>query len=247
MRYLLFASFMIKACFCIAQVENEKPTVLDLPIPTDLEKCFQILDQTMDAATQAIVKTLPEDSIYYHRAFHCGAEFYYAWNLPEGSAITQYLNGKGIFGLREIYETILISYHRHLNDTSVDLEGQIKHYKAKKKAEYAIYLSKLDKDTLDGIYIPKDLEDCFIQLDKILSSEERSAIKLLKHKSETAQYQLHIGLWVRNNWGLWSGSRLQKYLQDRKLTTPDAMSVLILEYYYDWLNNKPEDWKKWAQ
>ena len=56
-----------------------------------------------------------------------------------------------------------------------------------------------------------------------------------------------LGMWIRNNWGLRSGSRLQKYFRDRKIVHPDNMSGIILDYYHDWLNGKKDTWKEWEQ
>ena len=56
-------------------------------------------------------------------------------------------------------------------------------------------------------------------------------------KKETIKLHMSLGMWIRNNWGLWGGSRLQKYLFDIS-DHPDGMSSIILEYYYDWLHKK---------
>jgi hypothetical protein len=50
---------------------------------------------------------------------------------------------------------------------------------------------------------------------------------------------------MRNNWGLWSSSRLQKYFTDKGVMHPDDMSSVILFFYYDWLKGKKETWKEW--
>ena len=98
--------------------------------------------------------------------------------------------------------------------------------------------ARRDEDPLNDIYIPKDLKDCFLQLDNLLSAGDKEQIKNLKDRSETIRYHFNLGLWIRNNWGLWRDSRLQKYFMDRKIFHPDDMSSLILENYYDWLNNR---------
>lgn len=102
----------------------------------------------------------------------------------------------------------------------------------------------IKQDSINGVYIPKDIEDCFISLDVLLSEEDRGLIKKLKDRDETIMLHHGLGTWLRNNWGLWSGSRLQKYFKKRKIKHPDAMSSLILEFYYDWLNEKNSEWKK---
>lgn len=101
---------------------------------------------------------------------------------------------------------------------------------------------------IGGIYIPKDLHDCFLQLDKDLPEVDKQEMKNLPHRSDMiGQYHFGLGLWMRNNWGLWGGSRLQKYFADKGIKHPDNMSSVILEYYYDWLNGDKESWKEWEK
>lgn len=54
-------------------------------------------------------------------------------------------------------------------------------------------------------------------------------------------------MWIRNNWGLWGGSRLQKYFTDKGIHHPDNMSHVILVHYYDWLLGSKETWKEWEK
>ena len=226
---------------------KKKPSVHDLSIPKTLKECFILLDKTLPDDEINLAKILPEDSIYYNSAFKYGTDFFHAWKLYDGSRLTQYFNKLGLYGSHPIYNTILISYHRYLNKDSIKLDEQINKYKAVQKREKDEYLAKLDKDTVNGIYIPKDLPDCFKQLDKMLSVKDKAIIKNLKNKQETIQFHHSLGMTLRNSWGLWGGSRLQKYFLDKQINHPDGMSSLILEYYFDWLNNKNSDWQNWAK
>ncbi len=226
---------------------KSKPDVYGLPIPKNIEGCFALLDETLSDAEIYLVKTLEEDSIYFNPAFRYGADFFHAWKIYKGSKLTKYFNKKGLYGSFEVYEAILVSYHRYLNHDSIKLDEQIKKYQDKQKQDYLYYISKTEKDSLYGYYIPRDLPDCFIQLDKILSEKDKTEIKHLKDREETIQYHDSHGRWLRNNWGLWGGSRLQKYFFNKKVSHPDDISMLILKFYYDWLNHKNEGWQKWAQ
>ena len=247
MKIILITVVLFLNMFSFGQISKEKLNVYDLPIPDNIDSCFKILDKTLDDKDIFLIKTLQEDSIYFNPSFKYGADFFHAWKLYDGSILTKYFNKIGLKSSHEIYESILISYHRYLNNESIKLIEQIKKYQDKQVAEHEIYLARFQKDTLNGVYIPKDLKDCFIQLDKILSTKDREQIKNLKGRSETIQFHHNLGLWIRNNWGLWGGSRLQKYLLDKNLNHPDDMSSLILEYYYDWLNNKNENWERWMK
>ena len=107
-----------------------------------------------------------------------------------------------------------------------------------------IYIKRTLADSLNGRYIPKNIEECFLELNKTLKPETIESIKNLKSRDETINYHFGLGLWIRNNWGLWGGSRLQAYLTNKGLNHPDDMSGHILEYYYEWLNGINKGWQE---
>ena len=88
-------------------------------------------------------------------------------------------------------------------------------------------------ERIDGIYIPKDIDEAIDSLDIILSVEEKRYVAdSLSLEDFTAMAHMGIGMWMRNNWGLWGGSRLQRYFRDRQVNHPDAMSHEILKAFY---------------
>ena len=245
MRYILtIIGFLITI---LTNGQNNEKDVYDLPIPRNIESCFSILDKTLTENELHVVKTFQEDSIYFNLEFRYGADFFHAWKLYDGSVLTKYFNEKGLYGSHEIYNCILVSYHRYLNNLPIDLNVQIDKYKAKQKADFEEYEKRTEKDTINGVYIPRDIKDCFLTLDSMLSKADIDSIKALPSREVTIKYHLGFGMWLRNNWGLWGGSRLQKYFLERDITHPDSMSGLILEYYYDWLHGKNEDWIKFDE
>jgi len=103
---------------------------------------------------------------------------------------------------------------------------------------------RLTLDSINHVYIPKNLEDCFVQLDKQLPKVAKTEMLSLKGKDDMILYHLSLGMWMRNNWGLHGGSRLLVYFKNRGFSDPEDISGTILEDYYDWLNNKKEVWKE---
>ena len=88
-------------------------------------------------------------------------------------------------------------------------------------------------DRIDGIYIPKDINEAIDSLDEIFSPEDKRYITdSLSLEDFGARCHHGLGTWIRNNWGLWGGSRLQRYFLDKKVTHPDDMSGEILKAYY---------------
>lgn len=101
-------------------------------------------------------------------------------------------------------------------------------------------LKRVKQDSLDGFYIPRDIEDCMLELDRMLTLEEKNTFL------KSMPWQLHEGLgwYLRNNWGLWGGSRLKEYFTTFGITHPDNMSSIILNSYWMHLTNKPIDLEK---
>jgi len=106
---------------------------------------------------------------------------------------------------------------------------------------------RMTAEKIDDVYIPKDLGECFVELDRLLKEVDKKEMQALPKKEDMIQYHHGLGTWIRNNWGLWGGSRLQKYFTDKGITHPDNMSGIILEFYHDWLNGKKETWKDWEK
>lgn len=93
-------------------------------------------------------------------------------------------------------------------------------------------------DSINGIYIPKDLEDCFSQLNSFWNDSVKLSIKTMNEGDFVAESHFGIGMWMRNNWGLWSSSRLSSYFSSLYVFHPDDMSGIILRSYHRKLNNK---------
>ena len=119
-----------------------------------------------------------------------------------------------------------------------------KQEKIKQRKEFE---TRLTLETINGIYIPKNLEECFLELDKLLSEVDRREMKALPQREDMIQYHMGLGMWLRNNWGLWGGSRLLKYFSEKGLRHPDDMSGLLLNFYYDWLHGQNDNWKAWGK
>lgn len=219
-------------------------SVHDYRIPANLKKCYTLLDKTLSKEEIEVVKSFPEDSIYFHDEFKHGTDFFHAWKLYDGSRLTRFFNRKGLSGSHEIYVTILTSYHRYLNGEEIRLEEQVDKHQAIQKENYRIFVEKTKKDTINGHYIPENVEDCLLTLNKILKEKDIETLKKLKSREDVIEFHHGLGTWLRNNWGLWGGSRLQQYLLRKGLDHPDNMSHLILEFYYDWLNSDNAGWRE---
>lgn len=91
---------------------------------------------------------------------------------------------------------------------------------------------KQSKTLKDTTYIPFDLDDCIQQLDKMFADSNKTKIKGMTEDDFSSRVHFDFGMWIRNNWGLWKGSRLSKYFNERGIYHPDDMSGIIFDSYY---------------
>ena len=113
-----------------------------------------------------------------------------------------------------------------------DLQAQNKKSKKEIKQEYR---ESVQKDSIEGVYIPIDLNDCFKQLDSFWADSIKIQIREMSEDEFTAKSHFGIGLWMRNNWRLFGGSRLSKYFIDLSIFHPDDMSGIVLTSYHRYL------------
>lgn len=98
-------------------------------------------------------------------------------------------------------------------------------------------------DSIDGIYIPRNLEECMTELDKHISDSLKTVI--LEEDYTATMLHLSLGMWIRNNFGLWRDSRLAHYLRNNgpcadRMDEPDDMSDYILSEYLEHLKQTHE-------
>ena len=93
-------------------------------------------------------------------------------------------------------------------------------------------------DTIDRVYIPADLDDCFTQIDGFWNDSTKTEVKSWSEDEFIANTHFGLGMWMRNNWQLWGGSRLSKYFNELGIFHPDDMSSIILTGYHRYLNGE---------
>ena len=73
---------------------------------------------------------------------------------------------------------------------------------------YAQNEEDAEKQAEDTVYIPKDLQDCLLQLDILLSSGLRDTIRQMEEEEFNTAAHFGLGMWLRNRWRLWGNTRL---------------------------------------
>jgi hypothetical protein len=101
------------------------------------------------------------------------------------------------------------------------------------------YQERIRKETLNGVYIPKNLEEAMVELDKRVSSEARTKFKALPEDSVCMIMHHRLGQWMILNWGFYGGSRLSNYLRSAGVTFPDDMADFLILAYHRRQNAQP--------
>ena len=103
----------------------------------------------------------------------------------------------------------------------------------------AEYQKRIKKERIFGVYIPKDITDCFIELNKKINTDSKEKFRI--HSEEEASTKLHfsLGRWMIHNWSFYEGSRLSVYMNSLGISYPDDMARFIIITYHRYLNKKP--------
>lgn len=89
---------------------------------------------------------------------------------------------------------------------------------------------------IDGVYIPRDVDDAINVLDTLLTSGQKDTLRSLSYSDYTSGLHHGLGRALRNDWGLWDGSRLCSYFTSSGMYHPDDMSSYILLAFYHHLH-----------
>ena len=108
------------------------------------------------------------------------------------------------------------------------------------------YQERIKKEKLNNVYIPKNLDDAMLQLDKIISPESQAKVKAIPEDSVCMALHGRLGQWMILNWGFYGGSRLSHYLKSAGVTHPDDMADFLILAYFRKLNGKPVNIKELA-
>ncbi|MBK9107802.1 MAG: hypothetical protein IPM92_05320 [Saprospiraceae bacterium] len=102
----------------------------------------------------------------------------------------------------------------------------------------SIYKERIAKERINDVYIPKDIPDAMLELDKL--TENKMALGLLEANEDTVASKLHfsLGRWMQIHWGLGEGSRLMEHLKSKGLSFPDDMMDLLIRSWYRHLNGQ---------
>lgn len=101
------------------------------------------------------------------------------------------------------------------------------------------YEWRVRQEVLYGVYIPADLGEAFVQLNRLSSAEDRAAFKQLSEEEAMTVPFFGLGRWISYNWGFYGGSRFAAYLKQLGLHHPEDMTRFTLLMYHRHLHERP--------
>ncbi|UKN02689.1 hypothetical protein K6119_04070 [Paracrocinitomix mangrovi] len=215
--------------------------------PKSIEEAIEVLKVDCTDSLQKIIKKTPNDSLI-NLCYPWDGEYktIFKWTESDNkrSKIKNYLIENGIESNQHQQTVIMIAFKHYLNNQEINESKIFEPYKKIEDKWRAEDKVRYSTDSLRGVYIPKDIEDCFQQIDSFWSDTVKAEVRAMTSDEFVGKTHFGIGLWMRNNWQLWGGSRLSKYMNDLGINHPDHMSGTILSLYYKYLKEEEFDLEK---
>lgn len=218
------------SCFSQSDTISENGFV----IPKTINECIIELDETFTKKAKDKLKSIDEDTIDYINDVFIINE----WLNPDSSRLKKYFRSQGLHFEYEMEYFIELSYYKHLTTGNSQISSQIKAYvnfhdSIKTDVMKECESNKL-KDTIDGVYIPKDLMDCYALLNKSL--EDSIKVKI-KSSNSITQFHYLLGIMFKDDRLFWNCSRLIKYFKDNGVRDSEFIPEIILLGYQHYLND----------
>jgi hypothetical protein len=86
--------------------------------------------------------------------------------------------------------------------------------------------------------IPANLDECIQQLNLSTNDTIKRWIKCVTEKEYLSKVHHGLGMYLRNNWGLWTNSKLSKFFNEKGIFHPDDMSGIILQCFHEFVNTE---------
>lgn len=107
-----------------------------------------------------------------------------------------------------------------------------------------MYAWRIRQTQLNGVYIPKDLAEAFVQLNSKISPDIIADLKTRPEDMVVKKLHFSFGRWMIINWSFYEGSRFSDYLRQIGVTHPEDMAHFVMITYHRHLLNKPLDVKQ---
>ncbi|NND34595.1 MAG: hypothetical protein HKN76_18560 [Saprospiraceae bacterium] len=109
------------------------------------------------------------------------------------------------------------------------------------------YSERIKKTHINGRYIPKDLDEAIVELDKIVDMVGKAKFKAQPEENAVRKLHFSFGKWLIVNWGFYEGSRFSHFLRSHGVTYPDDMAATVMTCYHRHLNGRVLDFDSLAE
>ena len=211
--------------------------------PKTINQAIEILMGDCPDSLQSVIRVTSNDSLIY-LSYPWGGEYKTISNWTTGlnskkkTKLEKYYSTLGITYFKHVETIVLISFKTVLNGDSLNHNQIIEPFQITERKWNEEDEVRFTTDSLRGVYIPKDLEDCFKQIDSFWNDSTKTQVKQWTEDEFSGRVHHGFGTWIRNNWQLWGGSRLSKYFNEMGIYHPDDMSGIILDSYHRYLIGK---------
>jgi hypothetical protein len=192
-KQVIFILLLFPVGFCFGQNES---------VPRNLKQAIKILQTDCPDSLKSIIKKTPNNKLInlcYPWGDYNNYKTIYIWisDDNQGIKINKYLVDRGIKTNQHQQTVILIAFKTKLFGNKFDEKQIFKPYQ-----EIEAIWDREDKvrfttDSLRGFYIPEDLEDCYIQLNRFFNDSTKAMIKTLSEDDFIGRYHLGFGTWLR--------------------------------------------------
>jgi hypothetical protein len=215
--------------------------------PRNINNALEILDKELSSETKSRITNTAKDSLF-HFYFHSANEFNDMDNwffrttrksYSKKTRFNRYYLKKGLIIPNDMIKVILFCYQSKLRGLPIEHDKTLLPFQIRQQKHNKEDKIRYTTDTLRGIYIPLNLEDCFTTLDKMYSDSVKIEItKLSEEEYSSGNHLFGIGRWMRNNWHLWGGSRLTKSFNKLGIYHSESMSGIIMDSYHRYLRKE---------
>lgn len=200
--------------------------------PRNLQQAVIFLNTDCPDSLKQVIKTTPDKDL---------AEFAYPWHgeyktifewtkRDEPSRLSKRLTSKGITIGQD--QVVLIAFKRFLLGQRLNERVLYQPFQALGQKLAAEDNVRFTTDSLRGVYIPKDLDDCIGRIDAMWNDSTKQKVKGWTEEEFSGGAHLGFGTWMRNNWQLWAGSRLSSFFNALGVHNPEDMTGIILTSYH---------------
>lgn len=207
-------------------------------LPKNLKQSVHYFENNFEVGVKEQIRKSHPDSLTYtvypfassESGKRCKTIFNWTSDENGNPDIVKYLDKHGIYDFQS--EVLVFAYRQYLEKGKIDEKSILRKYARIQKDSDTKNEVRFVADSINGVYIPKNIDDCIARINSFWPDSTKLAMKELPEKNFVAKLHFGFGMWMRNNWQLWGGSRLSKFFNDLGIHHPDDMSSIILTSYY---------------